>query len=189
MAQYRRLSSRYGLAMSFFLSVTGSLAKTVNMFFLTAPFYFAWNIRASIAARNLSAADFALTAVALAVLLLKQFCHREEKMAAAANPVVGFATTGMFARMRRPVEVLELLFWCTVYGFGAACAGSFKVWPLAGPVLHAVAMLLWVLLDERALARQSAAYRAHKSKVWLFLPLSSTAPVAAKKEAVVKKDN
>jgi steroid 5-alpha reductase family enzyme len=169
LAQYRRMRSYCRLPTVAVLSLVGTVSKTFELFFLLAPFYFAWNARSKPSSDSLSGIDLACAAMAFGCLFVKQLCHSEEKRAVVSNPGQGFATTGMYAWMRRPVEVTELLFWCSVFGFAARCAGSVSVWPLAGPVLYAWNLLFWTLFDEAAFARVSPQYRSVR---WMFLPLS-----------------
>lgn len=186
-ARAARVTAAFGPLKAGVVALVSAGLDTLSLFFRTAPLYFAWSTRAPPARPGLLLSDAALAAAALVALAAQHRVAAELAAAAAASPRRGYAESGLHARLRRPGDMADALFWAAFFGFGAARAGRVNVWPAAGLAHYAMSLIFGAVLDEVSLGRVEPAYRPRKSTVWMFLPLAASPKVVASEDAAEEK--
>ncbi len=82
----------------------------------------------------------------------------------------GFRTTGLFRYMRHPNYLGELGVWWCVYFWGAASAGVFLHWSIAGPILLTILFIASTWFTERITVSRYPEYPAYRRRTWAFIP-------------------
>lgn len=187
---YRYAKIRSWVGRFFFaqFSLLLTAINTIVAFFLTTPFYFAWNARQAWPG-SLGPGEAAIAIVILCAVTCKEIAARQVATCVRENPQMGFMTTGLYAWVRQPEVLADLVIWWAFYGFTVLLGGSMVAWPIVGVIMYSVLHVIWLLATERMTVDEFPNYRTDvQSKVWLLLPTPPSREESSSKQKE-KKDN
>lgn len=165
---YRLLAfrQRFGSVVWILASLHITVAKSVAFSLLMIPLYFAWQVRGS-PLSNYEVLGAGLFVACIAFRRAASYQRREAALRTAKNSLTA---SGIFAWLRQPELLAEILTWWVFYAFAVLQTGTVFHWSAVGPLLHTCLSALWQAVAEWNSTELSTFEKNYRAHVWMLLP-------------------